>query len=378
MTKAAAILQVLPALNTGGVERGTVEMAGAIARAGFRSFVASAGGRMAKEIEDAGATHIKLPLDSKNPLVMWENAKRLAQAIRQHNIDIVHARSRAPAWSAWLASRRTRCHFVTTFHNAYGARSWLKRRYNSVMAKGERVIAISKFVGDYAISTYGVPVKILRVIPRGVDVGLFDPAAVSAERVAKLRHEWQLPDDAQIVMLPGRFTRWKGQLVLVEALARLQRRDILCVMVGGGPLEFREEIEDTASRLRIDSLLRLFDDCHDMPAALSLADVVVSASTRPEGFGRVIVEAQAMGKPVIATNHGGACETVIPGETGWLVPPKAAGALASALNEALGLTQEQRAAMAARSMAHIRERYTTEAMTNSTLAVYRELLGARP
>ncbi|HWI25998.1 MAG TPA: glycosyltransferase family 4 protein [Stellaceae bacterium] len=373
-TRPPAVLQVLPRLVTGGVERGTVEVAAALVAAGWRAVVASEGGPMVREIERAGALHVELPLASKNPITMRRNVERLAQLIRREPIDIIHARSRAPAWSALGAARRTGSHLVTTFHNAYGDETWLKRRYNAVMAEGERVIAISRFVGEHAMRVYGVPAEKLRIIERGVEFGRFDPERVSAERVIRLAREWQLPDGVQVVMLPGRLTRWKGQLVLVDAVARLNRRDLRCLLVGTGDGRYRQQLLDTIARRGLGGLFQVIEDCRDIAAAYKLADVVVSASTRPEGFGRVIAEGQAMGRPVIATNHGGAREIVLDGETGWLVPPDDAEALAGALSAALALSPAGRLALAQRGIAHMRAHFTTQRMTSRTLAVYEEIL----
>ena len=369
-----AVLQVLPSLVTGGVERGTIEMAQALAAAGWQAVVASAGGPLVRDIERAGGRHVTLPLASKNPLVMCANIGRLADVIQRNTIDIVHARSRAPAWSALWATRRTGRHFVTTFHNAYGAGSRLKHIYNSVMAKGERVIAISEFVETHVARVYGVTPDRLRVVPRGVDFVRFNPERVGAERLVTLARQWQLPDGAPVVMLPGRLTRWKGQPVLIEAIALLGRGDVRCLFVGSGDTRYRRELEAHAAKLGLGAAVEIVDECRDMPAAYMLADVVVSASTSPEGFGRVVVEAQAMGRPVVATNHGGARETVVPGSTGWLVPPSDPRALADGIAEALSLTAEQRLAHAARAIDHVRRNFDTATMAARTLDVYEEVL----
>jgi glycosyltransferase involved in cell wall biosynthesis len=329
----------------------------------------------------AGVTHIKLPLASKNPLRIRRNARALAGLIRQHRIDIVHARSRAPAWSAWLATRQTRRRFVTTFHNAYDTNAPFKHWYNSVMARGERVIAISDFVAGYAVSEYGIGADRLRTIPRGVDLKLFDATRVNGDRVADLAARWRVPDGFAVVMLPGRLTRWKGGLEFIEAIAKLGRRDVCCLLVGPEQRRgFREELEAQINRFGLDGQFRIVEDCHDITAAYVLADVVVSASTDPEGFGRTIVEAQAMGRPVIATDHGGARETVIPGATGWLVPPRDTGAMAAAIGEALTLDYSARQALAHRSRSHIAAGFTREAMCARTIEIYEELLfpEARP
>jgi glycosyltransferase involved in cell wall biosynthesis len=368
------VLQIVPRLVIGGVERGTVDMAAALTAAGWRAIVASEGGPMVREIERAGGVHVELPLASKNPLVMRANIGRLVELIERQTVDIVHARSRAPAWSAVSAAQRTGAHFITTFHNVYGGEGWLKRRYNGVMAEGERVIAISHFVAEHAARVYGVAPQRLRVIHRGVDVGRFDPDRVTAERVVYLARQWQLPDGAPVVMLPGRLTRWKGHIVLMEAIARLKRPDIQCLIVGSGGEKYRQELVDAALRLGLAGSCRIIEDCRDMPAAYQLADIVVSASTEPEGFGRVIVEAQAMGRPVIATDHGGARESVIDGETGWLVPPGDAASLSDAIAMLLHRSQNQRVAHGARAIDHVRAHFTTAHMTERTLDVYSEVL----
>ena len=228
-----AVLQVIPSLHSGGAERGAVDLATALVAAGWTAYVASSGGSLEKELARAGARHIALPLAAKNPLTIRRNAKALAEIIRRCRIDIVHARSRAPAWSAWAAARATRRRFVTTFHNAYDADLPFKWRYNSVMARGDRVIAISQFVADHVASTYGVEPRRLRTIPRGVDLARFDPRRVWGQQVAELAAHWRVPDGFAVVMLPGRLTRWKGGLDFVEAIDRLSRRDVCGILVGG-------------------------------------------------------------------------------------------------------------------------------------------------
>ena len=369
------MLQVIPSLVSGGVERGTVEVASALVAAGWTAYVASSGGPMERELARAGVEHIRLPLASKNPLTIRRNAAALVDIIRRHKIDIVHARSRAPAWSAWRAAQKTRRRFVTTFHNAYDDKAPLKHWYNSVMARGERVIAISEFVAEHAASVYGVGPDRLRTIPRGVDMNLFDANRVNGDRVADLAAKWRVPDGFAVVMLPGRLTRWKGGLDFIEAIARLGRRDLCCLLVGAEQRSgFRRELEAAIEKHDLIGQFRIVEDCRDIAAAYVLSDVVVSASTDPEGFGRTIVEAQAMGRPVIATDHGGARETVIPGSTGWLVPPGDPLSLAAAIDHALRLEPEARDALAHRARAHIAAGFTREAMCARTIEIYEELL----
>lgn len=370
------VLQVLPSLVTGGVERGTADISAALVQAGWRSIVVSAGGPMVHDIERHGGTHVTLPVDSKNPLVIRRNIERLAEVIRKYDVDLVHARSRAPAWSALYAARRTGKPFVTTFHGVYNATNPFKRWYNSVMIRGRRVIAISEFVGRHIVERYHVMPERVRIIHRGVDFAVFDPARVTQARVIQLAREWRLPDGVPVVMLPGRLTRWKGQLVLIDALAKLGRSDICCVLVGSdqGRTGYRKEIEDHIRGRGLESIVRIVDHCRDMPAAYMLADVVVSASTDPEAFGRVVAEAQAMGRPVVAPDHGAAPEIILAGETGWLFPKSDSAALARALDTALKLDADEREARARTATEHVRGRFTRTGMCEATLGVYSEVL----
>jgi len=373
----ATVLQVLPELGvSGGVERGTIEIAAAISASGGRALVASAGGAIAHELIRAGAQHIELPLASKNPFVIQANIERLAAIIRAEKVDIVHARSRAPAWSAYYAARRTGTHFVTTFHGTYSVGNPFKHRYNSVMTKGERVIAISDFIAGHIRQIYGVPTAKIRIIHRGVDPERFDPAKVSAERVIQLANRWNMADGMPVVMLPGRLTRWKGQTAFIDAIDKLGSRDLICLLVGSdqGRSAYRKGLENLIEARGLGGVIRVVDNCDDMPAAYMLTDVVVSASLEPEAFGRVVTEAQAMGRPVIATDHGGSKETVLKGETGWLVPPNDAEAMAAAIDRVLKIKGPAREILAAKGMAHVGNNFSKDAMCSKTLALYDEVL----
>jgi glycosyltransferase involved in cell wall biosynthesis len=367
-----SVLQVLPSLESGGVERGTVEIAQALVRAGGRALVASAGGRMAPQIERAGGQHFVLPLMTKDPVSIWLNSFPLAKLIRRQGVGLVHARSRAPAWSALLAARRTGAPFVTTWHGVYSENLPGKRLYNSVMARGERVIAISQFVATRLLAL-GVPEQRIRLIPRGVDPAIFDPAAVTGERVHRLAQAWRLPDGGgPVIMLPGRLTRWKGGETLLQALSLMKRQDATIVFVGDG--SFGATLEARAASLGLTSRIRLAGQCDDMPAALMLADVVVCPSQKPEPFGRTVIEAQAMGKPVIGSDHGGAAETIRDGDTGWRVDPTNPQALAEVIGFALALPPDSRAILGNMARDSVLQHYTTAAMQRATLDVYREVL----
>jgi glycosyltransferase involved in cell wall biosynthesis len=366
------ILQVLPSLESGGVERGTVEMTQAIVQAGGSALVASAGGRMVPQIERAGGHHVVLPLMTKDPVSIWLNAFPLARLIRREAVALVHARSRAPGWSALLAARRADVPFVTTWHGVYAENFPGKRAYNSVMGRGDRVIAISHFVAA-RLAALRVDASRIRVIPRGVDVAQFDPTRVSGDRVHKLAQAWRLPPGAPVIMLPGRLTRWKGAALLLRAVAALPGRDAFCVLVGPGRLG--PELEKLADTLGLAGRIRLAGQCDDMPAALMLADVVACPSIKPEPFGRTVIEAQAMGRPVIAADHGGAAETIVDGETGWRVTPGEVAPLAEILHHALRITAEERGEIGAAARASVLAQFTTASMQRATLGVYREVLG---
>ncbi|MBT5239141.1 MAG: glycosyltransferase family 4 protein [Rhodospirillaceae bacterium] len=372
-------------MGTGGVERGTIEVAEALTAAGWRSLVASQGGPHVRELVRVGAEHITLPLASKSPRVIRQNAAALSDLITHRSVSLVHARSRAPAWSAFVAANRTNTPFVTTFHGVYGLGPFgLKKLYNRVMARGEPVIAISKFIADHLIREYGVDESRLRLIPRGVDLSVFDPDTVSSARMVRLATEWRLPDDGPVIMLPGRLTSWKGQGLLIDALSVLKKSGRLhdglrCLMVGPGSRgsSYRQRVETKLASTGLDGHVQIIEDCRDIVAAYMMTDVIVSASTRPEAFGRIVAEGQAMGRPVVAPAHGAAPEILLPGVTGWLFTPGDAPSLAGALEQALGVPAERRDELAAQARSHIAEHFDRDMMTSATLAVYEDLVSTR-
>ncbi len=376
MRKIPTVMQIIPSLGAGGAEQGCIDVAAELVKSGAKSIVVCNGGHRIPELLRGGTTHINLPVDSKNPFVMWRNIARLRKLIREHDVDIVHARSRAPAWSAWKSVEGTKAKFMTTCHAPFNISGSAKKFYNSSIARGERVIAISNYVREYLLSNYQIEDRNIRVIHRGVAIEKFHPGSVAPTHLIKLTKEWRLPDGCTIVMMPGRLTRWKGSLVLIDAMAKLKRDDVFCVLLGDdqGRSEFRAEVENAIKEKGLEGRIRIVGHCSDMPAAYMLANVVVSASTDPEGFGRIPIEAQAMGRMIVATNHGGAKETIIPGETGWLVEPGNAEELAKAIGEALDLDPERRAIMASHAMVHIADNFTRSRMVDETMDVYAELL----
>lgn len=370
----------MPSLDTGGAERTTVDVAQALTKAGFVALVATRGGRMTEELARTGAEWIALPVDRKSPLALLANARRIARLIRTRNIALVHARSRAPAWSALWAARLTGVPFVTTHHGIYNAKSRLKRLYNSVMARGDAVIANSQWTADHIAREYGFTPRRLVVIPRGVDFARFDPAQVTPARVAAMRARFRAGQGDIVVLLPGRLTRWKGQAVLIEAAARLKGAGLghaMRVVLAGdaqGRSDYESELEARSAEAGLGETVTIAGHVLDMPAAYRAADIVVSASTDPEAFGRIAAEAGAMERPVIASDHGGSREIVLHARTGLLVPPGDPAALAAALETMIAMGPEGRQALGRAARAHIARNFTVERMCADTLALYRELL----
>jgi glycosyltransferase involved in cell wall biosynthesis len=374
------VLQVTPTLNAGGAERTTLEVAAALTSAGGRAVVASRGGRWEREMGRAGAELVRLPMDSKNPLVMARNIARLRAVIATRAVEIVHARSRAPAWSALAAARAERTPFVTTYHGVYAATSALKRFYNSVMARGDLVIANSHFTRAHVLAEHGVKPERVVTIYRGVDLDAFDPGKVSAERITRLRGQWSrgAEDVRPVILLPARLSRWKGHSLLLQAFARLaaQRPGSAQLVFAGAAQDsaYPTELAQEARGLGLGGAVSMVGDVEDMPAAMRLATLAVFPSLRPEAFGRGAVEAQAMGLPVVAADHGGLAETVVHGETGLLFRPGDVEGLASALQQLLDMDAQSRAAMGARGRARAQEVFSIERLKHATLNVYRAVL----
>ena len=374
------VLQIVPRMDLGGVEYGTLEITEAIVREGGRAIVATAGGQLLPRISKAGGQVIAMNADTKNPLNLWQNARLMARLIKDLQIDIVHARSRAPAWSAYWAAERAGAHFITTYHGAYREDFPFKRRYNAVMAKGRPVIAVSDFIRKRIIDHHGIPADQIVTIPRGVDINVFSEEAVGNERAVKLAHQWGLLDDTRpVIMLPARLTRWKGAEDLIQAAGSLREMrgdDFLVLLVGESQGNgFEQVLRKRIEKAGVGDVVHLVGGCSDMAAAYKLASVVVSASTEPEAFGRTVIEAQSMGRPVIATDHGGARETVMHGKSGWLYPPGDIARLTIELNKALNLDPSQRAHMGMDARSRIHASYTVGAMQRATLDVYERVAG---
>ena len=379
------LLQVIPDLETGGAEQTTLDVAAAVVRAGGRALVASRGGRMVEQLEAAGGVWVPMPAHSKNPLVMAANRRRLITLIRREHVSLVHVRSRAPAFAAFAAARAAGVPALATYHGLYNGGSPLKRWYNAVMTRGAVVIANSDFTRDHVIAEHKIAPEKVIAIPRGVDFARFDPTSVAPARLTMLRAHWGLAEDERRVrfLLAGRLTRWKGQALLIDAAVRLKARGedgFLLILVGDdqGRRGYRAELEEAVREANLQDAVRLVGHCDDMPAAYLIADVACAPSLDPEAFGRTAVEPQAMGRPVIAADHGAARETVAKGETGWLAPPGDAEAWADAMAAAIAAGPEGRAAMGHLGAQRARRLYSVETMCEATLEVYAGLVRGQP
>jgi glycosyltransferase involved in cell wall biosynthesis len=380
------ILQIIPELEAGGAERTAVEIAAALSRAGARALVATEGGRLVGELQAKGGIWAPFPAGTKNPLAMLLNVRRLAKLCLDEGVALLHARSRALAWVAHGAARALNLPFVTTYHGSYAGRSSVKILYNSVMARGDAVIANSHYTAGLVRSLYPTARERVRVIHRGTDFGRYSPSAVEHDRVEALRKAWGLAPHERIVLLAARLTGWKGQRVLIDAAAKLKAAglaDVVFVLAGDpqGRDGYVRDLDKAIETKGLKEIVRRVGHCTDMPAAFLAASVVTVPSTEPEAFGRAAVEAQAMGAPVVVSDLGAVPETVLtppevaPQErTGWRVPPGDAGALAEALSTALTMGASAREAMATRARLHVERHFSLERMVEDTLDVYISLL----
>jgi len=373
----AVILQLIPRLALGGLERDAVDIAGAAARAGATSLIATEGGPLLNDVFRSGAKPVELPFED-GFFGRARYTRRLAKLLRRYRVDIVHAHDPATARAALAVAERTGALVVTTCGSAYPGVPGPGRRQTEILLQGDRVIVLSEFTSSFVRVQRPEVVERLRLVERGVDFTRFDPERVPAERVVRLLQQWRLPDGAPIVMHIGRFAPEKGQETMLDAVARLNRKDIACVMVGydAGHEGYREAVEERAEALGFGARAHVTDDCRDLPAAYMLADVVVVAPAVPGASGRVVREAQAMGRPVVAIDHGGWRRLVEGGQMTWLVPPGDPAALTQAIAQALALTATTRARLAPLAAANMALSGSKEAMLLATLAVYGELLQA--
>ena len=377
------VLQVIPKLGYGGAETGCYDIAHYLAEKECGSFIATAGGELLKFVKKDKVKIFRLPVHSKNPIIIILNALFLSLYIIFFKINIVHARSRAPAWSCYLACFLTRRVFVTTFHGTYNFKSKSKKFYNSIMLRAKLTIAGSNFIFSHInenYSEYLSKAKKLRVIFRGINVDYFNQKNISILKQEKLKQEWGLTSNKFTILMPGRLTYWKGQEKFIEALNILIEdynfSNFEAIILGSdqGRTVYKKKLINLVERYSLNKKIKFINSCKEMPLAYSLADVVVSASIEPEAFGRVAVEAQSMGKLIIASNIGGSKETIINKKSGFLYKFDDPRELAKSLNTAIQLTQEELKSMGNEGRKNIAKKFDVDIMCDTNLNEYKKLL----
>lgn len=380
--KKPVILQILPALQSGGVERGTIDIALALKENDFTPLVASNGGILTHQLAKAQITHLTLPLHSKNPFIIYKNYQKLIKLIKEYQIDLIHARSRGPMWSAYFACKKTNIKLVATVHGTYSLNflKWknffLKRIYNQIMLKADAIIAVSSFIKNYITQNYKIDVEEkLTIINRGADLNYFNINNISSKRIENLITQFDISENQKIILMPARFTSWKGHEFTIEALSKINE-DFLCVMIGSdhGHEKYRKKLETKIINNNLAGKIKIVGLCKDMPAAYALSDFVVFPSVRPEAFGRISIEAQACQKPVIATNIGGSLDTVINEKTGFFITPFDVENFANLIRKLLRMSKIELDKIGLNGRRNIEENFSNNQMCKKTINVYRETL----
>jgi glycosyltransferase involved in cell wall biosynthesis len=386
MSKPKVIMQILPSLENGGVERGVVDITKELKKQGFAPIVLSKGGMMTYQLREAKIEHITLDVKTKNPIKIFRNINKIAKIIEENKVDLVHARSRAPMISAYFACKKTNVKLISTVHGSYSINlyKWknfpLKRMYNAVMLKADYVIAVSHFIKNYIIENYQPFEKTnlldkLQVVARGADLKYFSAESISINRAIDLSQKWSLPEDKKIILFPARITAWKGHEFLIEALKKI-KSDAVCIFVGSdhGHKKFRKKLEQKIIAENLAGKIKFVGVCKEMPVAYSLANLVISASVKPEAFGRVAIEAQAMKKIVIATNIGGSLETIIDKKTGFLVENKNSDMLASLIDEVLSMPKEKSDEICANARKNVEDNFSNQKMCDEMVKIYKKFV----
>ncbi len=383
MTSDLKVLQVIPKLGYGGAETGCYDIAHYLPENNCESFIVTSGGELLKFVDKKKVKVFRLPVQSKNPLLILFNAIILIGIILFNNISIIHARSRAPAWSCLLASKLTKRKFVTTFHGTYNFKSNIKKLYNSVMARSDLIIAGSNFIFSHIKKNYSKYLddrKKLMVIFRGINVDYFDPTTKLEAEEKRLLQKWNIEKDKKIILLPGRITSWKGQEIFIEAInlvnIELGFEAFYAVILGSdqGRNLYKKKLVRLSEQYRLTNQIRFIDHCKDMALAYKVSDIIVSASIEPEAFGRIAVEAQSMEKPIIASNIGGSNETIIDEKTGFLYEAGDAKALSKKILKTLYLDENVLKSIGNQGRKNIVQKFNVEKMCFSTYSEYKRLL----
>jgi len=383
MSSTIKVLQVIPKLGFGGAETGCYDLAHFLAEQKCKSVLITSGGELLKFVRRDKVKIIRLPVQSKNPLIMFINFIIIFFIILFYNIDIIHARSRAPAWSCLLACFFTQRKFVTTFHGTYNFSGRLKLFYNSVMLRSQLIIAGSNFVFNHINENYQKYLnskKKLMVIFRGINLEYFNSKTISEKKINALILNWKIDRNNFIILLPGRLTKWKGQEMFIEALNLLidnhNKNNFHAIILGSdqGRNVYSKKLSLLTERFRLGKKLTFIENCKEMPVAYKLADLVVSSSIEPEAFGRVAVEAQAMGKPIIASNIGGSKETILNGKSGLLYKSDDSKELAKALNKFMEIDKEALNLIGEQGRKNVEKKFNVDQMCQTTFTEYKKLL----
>lgn len=369
------IAQILPALNTGGVERGVVEISKALTENNFRSIVVSSGGHFESQLRRNGAIHYKLDVHSKNPLRWVKIRNQLKVILEEEKVDLLHLCSRAPAWIAFPLGSILDIPVITSVHMRFRRTNIFKKIYNSVLTKGDAIIAISKHIENSIKTVFPKVGHKINVIHRGVDLELFNPNNIKAGRIISQSKILNLRDNVPVIVMASRPAMWKGYSVLITALSKV-KEDFQCVLIGAGDgsTKFQKILIDKIIRLKLEAKVKLLKSTRDIQAAMILGDIVVMPSLTPEPFGRVILEAQALGKIPIAFNHGGASETIINGKNGFLAEPLKIESLAENISLALNLKAIKKEKMGDYSKKFVSKNFSHNKMCNLTLSLYKQCI----
>jgi glycosyltransferase involved in cell wall biosynthesis len=383
MSSELKVLQVIPKLGYGGAETGCYDLAHYLSENNCSSYIVTSGGELLKFIDRKKVKLIKLPVHSKNPLLMLFNSIALIFIILLNNISIVHARSRAPAWSCLLATKITRRKFVTTFHGTYNFKNSVKKFYNSVMVRSNLIIAGSNFIFSHIKNNYSKYLDLKKkflVIFRGINVDYFDPSTILEIEEKDLLSSWGITRDKKLILMPGRLTAWKGQEVFIEALSLVNKQlgpQSFCAVILGsdqGRDVYTKKIKRLAEQYRLVPQLKFVEHCKNMPLAYKISNIVVSASIEPEAFGRVAIECQSMEKPIIASNIGGSNETITNNVSGFLFESNNPKSLSEKIIEVLNLDESRLKLIGIEGRKNIIKKFNVEKMCFSTYSEYKKLL----
>ena len=384
MSSTIKVLQVIPKLGFGGAETGCYDLAHFLAEKDCKSFIITSGGELLKFVKKEKVKIFLLPVHSKNPILIFMNFIIISLIVLFYNIDIVHARSRAPAWSCLLSCFFTRRKFVTTFHGTYNFSNSLKLFYNSIMTRSELIIAGSNFIFNHISEKYKKYINNkknkLMVIFRGINLDYFNPKNVSENQISKLASNWKIDRTKFIILLPGRLTKWKGQDNFIESLKILmedyRQSNFHAIILGSdqGRNVYTKKLYVLVEKNKMQDKISFFDNCRDMPAAYELSNIVVSSSIEPEAFGRVSVESQAMNKPIVASNIGGSKETVLNNKSGILYDAESPKELAIALNIMIEKNKDEIRLMGEEGRKNVVKKFNVDQMCQTTFTEYKKLL----